>query len=67
MVEARDVVFEEVESVIIRFAGDSGDGMTPSGLTARLEARRPPPPPKPEMPEWRKRLVGRDETGKVMA
>jgi hypothetical protein len=24
-------------------------------------------PPEPKLPEWRKRLVGRDETGRVMA
>lgn len=43
--------------------------MTPTGsLAARIAARRPPPPPKPEwVPEWRKRLVGRDETGRVTA
>lgn len=31
MVKTKDVVFEEVESVIIRFAGDSGDGMQITG------------------------------------
>jgi 2-oxoglutarate ferredoxin oxidoreductase subunit alpha len=31
MAEVKDVVFEDVESVIIRFAGDSGDGMQLTG------------------------------------
>jgi hypothetical protein len=36
-------------------------------LRDRIEARRPAPPPEPKLPEWRKRLVGRDETGRVTA
>jgi 2-oxoglutarate ferredoxin oxidoreductase subunit alpha len=31
MAEPKDIVFEDVESVIIRFAGDSGDGMQLTG------------------------------------
>lgn len=31
MAEPKDIVFEDIESVIIRFAGDSGDGMQLTG------------------------------------
>ncbi|NJN97047.1 MAG: 2-oxoacid:acceptor oxidoreductase subunit alpha [Anaerolineales bacterium] len=31
MLEPRDIIFEDVDSVIIRFAGDSGDGMQLTG------------------------------------
>lgn len=31
MLEPRDIIFEDVDSVVIRFAGDSGDGMQLTG------------------------------------
>src|SRR5512138_2326722 len=31
MAEPKDIVFEDIDSVIIRFAGDSGDGMQLTG------------------------------------
>jgi 2-oxoglutarate ferredoxin oxidoreductase subunit alpha len=31
MAEPKDIVFEDIDSVVIRFAGDSGDGMQLTG------------------------------------